>query len=99
VLVKIACKQARAEREGELTRAIRVNFVSENASAHNAHQPPTDNTRTDADLLRARLKKQKTAENGRNPGWGVSERDPNYKQAHLARDQGCAISLFCEKYF
>jgi hypothetical protein len=33
---------------------FRVNYVSENTSAHNAHQPPTDNTRTDADLLRAR---------------------------------------------
>jgi hypothetical protein len=40
----------------ELPRAIsfRVNYVSENTSAHNAHQKPTDNTRTDADLLRAR---------------------------------------------
>jgi hypothetical protein len=34
---------------------FRVNYVSENTSAQNAHQPPTDNTRTDADLLRARL--------------------------------------------
>jgi hypothetical protein len=33
---------------------FRVNYVSENTSAHNAHQPLTDNTRTDADLLRAR---------------------------------------------
>jgi hypothetical protein len=33
---------------------FRVNYVSENTSAHNAHQKPTDNTRTDADLLRAR---------------------------------------------
>jgi hypothetical protein len=36
---------------------FRVNYVSENTSAQNAHQPPTDNTRTDADLLRARLLK------------------------------------------
>jgi hypothetical protein len=43
----------------ELPRAISfscevhtVNYVSENTSAHNAHQKPTDNTRTDADLLR-----------------------------------------------
>jgi hypothetical protein len=33
---------------------FRVNYVSKNTSAHNAHQKPTDNTRTDADLLRAR---------------------------------------------
>jgi hypothetical protein len=38
----------------ELPRAIsfRVNYVSENTSAHNAHQKPTDNTRTDATTSR-----------------------------------------------
>jgi hypothetical protein len=34
---------------------FRVNYVSENTSAHNAHQKPTDNTRTDADLPNKKL--------------------------------------------
>jgi hypothetical protein len=54
---------------------FRVNYVSENTSAHNAHQPPTDNTRTDADLLRARLKTKNCRE------WAAEKRNPT-SEAH-----------------
>jgi hypothetical protein len=48
---------------------FRVNYVSENTSAHNAHQPPTDNTRTDADFLRVSCVSTGRRHNtGRSPG-------------------------------
>jgi hypothetical protein len=54
---------------------FRVNYVSENTSAQNAHQPPTDNTRTDADLLRARRETKNCRE------WAAEKRNPT-SEAH-----------------